>query len=297
MRAFVRFRTPDGESHELSHGDFIGRLWSAGLQLRDPRVSEMHAMVSLRGSAFRLLGLRGRLAVGAAPQTDIALAVGQHIAFADGLALEVEDIVLPDSVLALEGDGLPRQALANTMSLVIAAHVELVAGFHPRAAAVIWSDGDRWTLQIDGEQRELAIGDTFVIGARAFRAVPLELSASGTNATLASGVATPLHIVCHYDTVHIHREGHPSVALDGISARILSELATIALPVAWQSVAAEIWHDEDDAVALRRKWDTSLTRLRKKLRDSRIRQDLVRADGNGNFEIFLRAHDRVDDQT
>ena len=296
MRAFVRFRTPDGDSHELSHGDFIGRLWSAGLQLRDPRVSEMHAMVSLRGSAFRLLGLRGRLAVGATQQTDIALAVGQHIAFADGLALEVEDIVLPDSVLALEGDGLPRQALANTMSLVIAGHVELVAGFHPRAAAVIWSDGDRWTLNIANERRELAIGDAFRVGAREFRAVPLELSASGTTATLASGVATPLHIVCHYDTVHIHRDGARPLALDGVSARIVSELVAVGQPIGWEALAREVWDDGTTAM-LRKRWDVTLVRLRKKLRDVGIRGDLLRHDGNGNVELFLERSDTIDDQT
>ena len=296
MRAFVRFRTPDGDSHELSHGDFIGRLWSAGLQLRDPRVSEMHAMVSLRGSAFRLLGLRGRLAVGAAPQTDIALTVGQQIAFADGLALEVEAIALPDSVLALEGDGLPRQALANTMSLVIAQHVELVSGFHPRAAAVIWSDGDRWTLQLDGEQRELASGDTFVIGSRRFSALPLELSASGTSATLASGVATPLHIVCRYDIVHIHRDGARPLALDGVSARIVSELAAVGQPIGWDALAREVWSDGTTA-HLRKRWDVALVRLRKKLRDVGIRGDLLRHDGNGNVELFLERSDTIDEQT
>ena len=127
MRAFVRFSGPDDEHHELGHGDFIGRLWSAGLQLRDARVSEMHAMVSLRGSAFRLLGLRGRMLVAGAAQSDIELAVGLRVAFADGLELEVVDIVLPDSVLAIEGDGLPRQTLSTAASLMVGAHVELVA--------------------------------------------------------------------------------------------------------------------------------------------------------------------------
>ena len=63
MRAFVRFRLPEGNSVELGHGDLIGRLWSAALPIADARISEADAMVSLRGQELKLLALRGRFAL------------------------------------------------------------------------------------------------------------------------------------------------------------------------------------------------------------------------------------------
>ena len=55
--------------------------------------------------------------------------------------------------------------------------------------------------------------------------------------------------------------------------------------------------DEDEPAVLRRNWDAAMARLRKKLREARIRTDLVRADRTGNVELVLRRADRVEDQT
>lgn len=297
-RAFVRLRAPDGALHDLGHGDVIGRLWSVALPIPDPRVSEMHAMVSLRGSVPRLLGLRGRFAVDATPVADVALAAGQEIVLADGVALTVVDVLLPDEVMALEGDGLARQALPNVASLRLGARVELVAGHLPDAAATIWSDGLEWRVRTARAEHALSFGDGFTVDQRRFRAVALRLDASGAEATLPDGaVLVPLHLTVCYDTVHVHRGGDPPVALDGISARIVSELAIIKQPVAWEALAREIWRDDDASLQLRRRWDVALARLRRRLRDARIRPDLVRADGSGNVELFLARGDTLDDRT
>ena len=58
MRPTVSLQLPDGSIHELGHGDLIGRLWTAALHLDDGRISEAHAMISLRGSELHLLALR-----------------------------------------------------------------------------------------------------------------------------------------------------------------------------------------------------------------------------------------------
>ncbi len=306
MRAHVRVRVDSGppgtpgETVVLASGDMIGRTWGAALRLDDPQISEAHALVSLRGDVLKLLALRGRFVVDDKPLSELELAAGQRVRLAKDIVLEVLEVVVPSEVLALEGDGLARQVLGGVCSLRVAPRPEIVPGFAGDADAVFWSDGGEWTMrlrgQASGDDTPLVSGDVFAIDGRRFQAVAVPLD-SGPQTVGWDVLEAPLVLVVRYDTVHIHREIASSIALDGISARILSELATIALPVAWQSVANEIWPDEDDVLALRRKWDTSLARLRKKLRDSRIRQDLVRADGNGNFEIFLRATDRVDDQT
>ena len=67
--------------------------------------------------------------------------------------------------------------------------------------------------------------------------------------------------------------------------------------IAWRVVAREIWTDDIDDNQLRRKWDISLSRLRRKLKDARIRPNLVRPDRTGNVELFLATEDKVEDRT
>lgn len=297
-RAFVRLQTNAGTFYELGHGDVIGRLWSVALPIQDPRISEMHAMVSLRGSVLRLLGLRGRVAVDEVPSADVRLQSGQRIRLADDIVLTVAHVELPDAVMGLEGDGLPRQGLPNVASLKVGARVELLSGHHPDADAILWSDGLGWRARVGADERELGFGDVLEIGGRRFAAVAMNLDASGAAATLsAGGMGVPVHLVVRYDTVHMHRGDDPPLALDGIGARIVSELVLIAKPISWEALAREIWRNDEPAAQLRKRWDVALVRLRKKLKDARIRPDLVRADGSGNIELFLGRGDTLDDQT
>jgi len=206
---------------------------------------------------------------------------------------------LPDAILGLEGDGLLRQALAAVASLRVGPPPELVPRFQPDSEVAIWSEGDQWTVRLPGEDdRPLLAGDSFVVRGATFRAVmiPLGLTAQAGTSPLGA-IAAPLHLVVRYDTAHIHRTTEAPLVLDGLLARILSELASIAVPVSWESLARQLWPKESDVLLLRRKWDTNLTRLRRRLREAHIRTDLVRADGHGNFEIFLEPGDQVDDQT
>ncbi|HNH46400.1 MAG TPA: FHA domain-containing protein, partial [Myxococcota bacterium] len=146
MRAIVRFRLPEGGTVELGPGDLIGRLWSAALSIPDPRISEAHAMISLRGEELKLLALRGRFAVEGRSQSGIVLAAGQRIALADGLELLVEEVTLPSAVFAIEGDGLPRVVVAGPCSLLTRPRPELVPRLIPEAPAWLWSDGEVWCL-------------------------------------------------------------------------------------------------------------------------------------------------------
>ncbi|MCC6622376.1 MAG: helix-turn-helix domain-containing protein [Deltaproteobacteria bacterium] len=299
MRAFVRLRSSGGEIRELGPGDVIGRVWSAALTIADPAISEAHALVSLRGSALKLLALRGRFAVDGVPLTEVELVPGLRVSLARDVALEVIDVALPDEVLALEGDGLARQILSGVSSLRVRPRPELIPGVVADADLTIWSDGLDWLARDHaGEVRPIVAGDRLSVHGSALRFVGVPLGAAGQPATLAGHAGeAPLELVVRFDTVHIHRPDEPSVALDGLSARILSELATIRLPVSWSAIARELWPDDDDEVALRRRWDTAISRLRRKLRDHHIRPDLVRADRTGNFEIFLQRGDRIEDQT
>lgn len=309
MHAHVRFRLPDGSERLLQPGDVIGRSAGATLVIPDPRVSEAHALVSLRGDSLRLLALRGRFswesrgesakATSDESVTDLELRAGLTVFLARDLALHVAQVVLPDAILGLEGPGLLRQSLGSVASLKVGPPPELVQRFVQDADAVFWCDGEHWTVRVAGEEdRPLEAGDSVAVCGREFRAVPIPLRSAAADGTSPIGaIASPLLLVLKYDTVHIHRHREPPVVIDGITARMLSSMAAVPSPVSWESLAADIWPDEDDSVLLRRKWDTNLARLRKRLRESRIRPDLVRADGHGNFEVFLEPGDNVHDQS
>lgn len=291
-------RTPDGQSVVLGPGDIIGRLSGAALPLDDVRISEAHAMVSLRGRELKLLGLRGRFAIAEASTDEAVLQEGMRVTLAQGLDLVVESIALPDELLAIEGDGIPRQVLSSAASIAVVPRPMLLPRYRPDAAAYIWDNGESWRIRIGEEQsRDLHPEDTFRIGSFSFRAVAVRLEQAGKKAThLDETLSPPLHIVSNFDTVHIHAEGRSVLALNGISARILSELVSIAGPTSWEVVAGEIWSDESDRFQLRRRWDIALVRLRRRLREGRIRPDLVHTGGTGQIELLLHPDDRVEDR-
>lgn len=296
MRVGATFRLPSDEIATLGHGEIVGRLWSARLQLDDPRVSEAHAMVSLRGGELRLVGLRGRIGVGGQWLGEVELYPGLVVAMAPGLELRVEDVSLPEAVLALEGDGLARQVLHSACSLVLRPRPFLEPSVHPDAAAVIWSSGLGFTVRIGTEPtRPMLPGDTFQVDGRTFRAVAVPTTGSITDATAASRLAGPLHIVARYDTVHIARDGE-TVVLAGLSARILSELIAAGRPMSWDALAGELWGHDEGRDSLRRKLDVAMFRLRDRLRKARVRPDLVRASGTGVFEVVLHPRDVTVDQ-
>lgn len=299
MRPTVRLQTRDGASHALSPGDIIGRLRGAALHIDDARISEAHALVSLRGEELKLLSLRGVFAVDQKPVSEVVLEPGLELLLAPGVPLLVEDVLLPDTVLALEGDGLPRTVLSGVCSLVVDPRPGLVAKYVEGAAAHLWSTGDGWRLR-RGNAAPLPVeaGTEWGIGERRFRIVAMRLSHAGQTPTqLGGGVSRPLRIVARYDTAHIHQVGEPPLQLTGVSARILSVLVSVGAPLGWHALAAEVWPGEDDRMYLRRKFDVSLARLRKKLRDGRVRGDLVQADGSGHFELLLGSEDQLIDES
>ena len=298
MRAYVRLSLPNGHAVELGPGDLIGRLWSAALSIPDARISEAHAMVSLRGQELLLLPLRGRFTVGGQRLPSLVLAAGQRITLAEGLDLRVDEVSLPAAVFAVEGDGLPRIAVSGVCSLLTRPRPELVPRLVPDAPAQLWGDGEGWCLTMNGSTRPLAVGDTWELDGRNFRAVGLALDSAGHTATrLDGGVSRPLRIVAQFDTVHIHSEGGGALALSGLAARLMSEIVAFDGPVPWEMLARELWPDEDDTHLLRHKLDVTLFRLRSRLREARVRPDLVRSDGFGKVELFLLDGDRVEDRT
>jgi hypothetical protein len=299
MHASVRFLLPDGSRATLHPGDFIGRLWNAGLQLDDARISEAHALVSLRGGELKLLALRGLFAIDGQPSREVALVQGQRVALARGLELLVEAVLLPELVLAMEGPGLPRQVLSGTASLHLHPNPRLAFCYDAEAPAQIWSTGFGWRIARAGEvTQDLRPGDVFIVGGFEWRAVAVPTRAAERDATRTrDAIQRSLNLVTAYDSARICQEGSPPVILGGLSARILSELAAFGASAPWEVVAGEIWPAESDRNQLRRKWDVALARLRGRLREAGLRDDLVSADRSGQVGLLLYDGDSVEDRS
>lgn len=295
-RALAWIRLPDGSQVALGHGDFIGRVWTAALVLDDPRVSEGHAMVSLRGGDLWLLALRRRVAVDGRTVGEARLEAGQTIELADKLILRVERVELPDVVFAVEADGLPPVALPAVAALRGRPKPSVLGRHDPEAPCQVWTTGEGWRMSLDGAARPLEVGETWLVDGVRFRAVWFALSGSGAT-RLTGGVDPPLRLQVSFDTAQVQRGDDPPVLLAGQPARVLSELVALGGPAAWEVVAAELWPDEADEHLLRKKWDVVLGRLRSRLREGRIRPDLVRAAGTGQVELVLRPGDTVEDRT
>lgn len=298
MRAFVRLSTPRGDC-DLGAGDLIGRLPSAALCIDDPRVSEAHALVTLRRGELHLLSLRRMIAVAGKPLSELRLAPGQRIELAEGVALGVEAVVAPQAVLALRGPGFGQRTLPGVASLAAGPPPSLVARFVPGAAAYVWLTGASCRLRQGGApDRELAPGDRFTVGDHELEVCLLPLGTGAHASTMQGGsVHLPLRLVANYDTVEIHRAGRPTLVLGGLKARLMSELVIYGGPVAWETCARQLWPDGADTLDLRHRWDVALGRLRRQLREAGLRDDLVTADRAGQIQLVLREHDLVEDRT
>lgn len=294
MYAFVLVETADGRRVRLGHGDFIGRLWSATLAVDDPRVSEAHAMVSLRLGELRLLALRGRFFVGRKRVADIRLTAGLELTLTKETRLRVLEVVLPRQLLGVEGDDLPRQILPGVCGLMLEPRPTLVAPMPADPDVAFWNNGSGWRFRPRASAAAALLdGDEWRVGDHTFRAVAMEMSSLGDGATMVDGgLEQPLTIVANYDTVHIH-SGRPKPAvISGIGARLLSELALIGGPVEWRILAREVWGDLAEG-SLRRRLDVAANRLRTRLRELGVRPDLIRATGTGHYELFLHQRDQV----
>ncbi|RME20254.1 MAG: FHA domain-containing protein [Deltaproteobacteria bacterium] len=279
-------------------GGIIGRMPSAALCVDHPTVSEAHALVSLRGRELYLLALRGRLEVDGRPVPHVRITPGLQVRLAPGIEIAVRDLCLPDSLLAIEGVGSRPVPLTHSVyTLCQGPPIELQPGFRPDGDGWIWmADGIR--AQLRGESpRPLRQGDRLHLPTGTLVVRELQLCDGGTSPTRDSGRRGPaLRVVSRHETLHIHREDGVFFAIGGIPARIVSELSEYGVPVRWTMVADRIWPDVAEESTLRANWDRHVKRLRRKLRAAGLRDDLVRADGRGNVELFLMPGDELLDQ-
>lgn len=291
----VQFLLDDGQHVSVPVGGLIGRSEAASLRIVDPRVSEVHAMVALRGRELRLLSLRGYYTVDGHPDDDVPLAVGQRLLFGGAFGCVVSDVSVPARVLALEFADQLRELCAESYSFVARPTPELVPRFLADAAAWLWATELGWSLRVaGGAATALKPGRMWTIDG--VNVSVREISLAETSGQATVGPREALRLVCRTTTVHIHRPRREPVTVDARAGQLLSELALMRVPVEWSVAARLLWPEEHDPGRLRRNFDAVLARLRARLREAGVREDLVRTDGRGNVEAFLERADEVVDE-
>lgn len=295
----VLLELPDGTRVRVEPGGVVGRSSRAVARLTDPRISEAHLLVSLRGQAFHLLGLRGTLCVEGARVREALACEGLVVELAPGVRVRVVAVSLPERVLVLRLAGqLPRELCAPLYSFVASPEAQLVPHYVAGAPCRIWQEGQQWVRQLGSDlPQPLAPGDRWTVGSHELRVEELPLCEVGAAST--AGPETQwerLRIVARFSTVHIDLGGREPVVLNGQPARLISELAVARSPMPWAIVAGEIWPHIDDTSHLRSLWDGVVRRIRLTLRAHGMRPNLVRHDHCGNIELFLLPGDELVDE-
>ena len=296
VRAVASFTVlPIGYAVDVGPGEFIGRSDQAALCLADPRVSEAHAMVSLRGRSLMLLGLRGRFKVRDEVVVECELTPGLVVELAPMLHLRCEAVHLPDALLGVRVGTLPTMVLAGTTSVYGGASPKILKGFHPDSDAVFWTTGDRWHVTISGEHQPATTDLSLDLAGCAvhIERVPLaELAHARTRQVLRS----PMRFVVSEHNVQIHRTGEPVLVIGGVPGRILSCVVAADSPVHWREVTELVWPDDLSLEsALRKRFDVGLGRLRERLApifgDG---EEVLSMDGSGVLTLKLAAEDRLE---
>ncbi len=299
MRDWVRlsFEAGEGEVREvvLEPGDMVGRMATCALRLDDPRISEAHALVSRRREGLVLLALRGRLSVDGKPRTRVALEVGKRIVLASFLSVTVVARSCAEQHLGVATTtGTPVIPLARVVTVYDDGRTP-VGYFDPDGAAHVLGGVNGPRLRRAG-QPDLALEPDQALpgGVRLIAIEPATPQAASTADRGQHDLA--LRIVVRFDSVQITTEAGSSMTLDGIAARVVSELAEIKAPVAWTELARLLWKAPPDA-AMRHRWDQLMLRIRQKLREAGVRSDLVRPNRNGLVELVLGPDDRLQVKT
>ncbi|MEO0601143.1 MAG: hypothetical protein AAF211_06890 [Myxococcota bacterium] len=286
---FVQIRLSDGTSRRVPSGGLVGRLAAAAVRIEDPRVSEAHAMISLRGTRFVMLALRGTTrVVDEDPRRRIDLEVGQRIELHAEIIVEVEAIEVPPLVMAIAGiEGSPVPLDGPEFSIVDDP-LRVVPEPHRERLAWCWCTEGQWWLGLPGETPEpIEVGHEATIAGQTLRWVEVPTERAVSRTTTIQSFWPPLRLVVHDEHTDVSVRGMPELRrLTGNNHAIVHALSSLVADggsVHWQRVAEEIWPVNHHSY----NWYTALARLRKHLGKVGLPEELVDTD-QGQVWLALR---------
>jgi hypothetical protein len=274
----------------LFAGDQIGRLRTAHLYIQDPRISELHAYLSLRDGALHLLKLRGNISLFGVAVASVALEPGVEIELAEGLSVRVLELHLPDNAAAMLIDGTLHPLPGGRWSVIAG---RLLAGTRPEAELWVWNDGSQWYLQEPGRAPQEMDEHPLQAAGYTLHFKQMAQAPQQVEQTLGRSPRPALRNQAPVDSVILESVSGKGGRLVGNSARLLTLLAELEGPAHWELVAKEIWPRLDDRERLRSRWDRGLWSLRQMLARLELPVDLVQTQG-GQVELVLGAHDTLE---
>lgn len=290
----------DDTPRTLVAGGIIGRAATMHMRINHPAISEAHALLSLRGGNFYLLALRGGLAASGQSVTELKLAVDCEVQLTSDITVKVVELNLPDYALGIEvvnGHIIPL--MAEVSSLMPGSSLVLMPGWNQDAMGWIFSSGAGWTLMERGRVGvDLQAGQHHMVGGLWFSVVSLPASGMQVSTTEHQGRVFPAMAILFNETeVRIDVPGRPPVDINGVLGRILAELARFGKRVPWTAVFEAAFEEPPwpDIALARKRWDSSVFRIRARLRDERLRVDLLYVDGQGNVELRLYPGDTLNE--
>jgi hypothetical protein len=179
----------DGRAVTVHPGGLIGRVTGAEVMIADPRVSEAHALVSLRSRDAEAVGAAGRADGGGREVDVVTLVAGMQIELAEGLFVTVERVDLPTHTLVLCGAAQgPVELGSSSHSLLVGEEagsrtLRLVAGFVASAVGHVWCSGARLWIRLRGQEAEaIEAGGQWEVEGCKLRAIRVPLD--GTSDTV-----------------------------------------------------------------------------------------------------------------
>jgi len=295
--ASVRFLLPNGSVHVLPLGGIVGRSPYSAVHIDDPAISEAHALLSWRGGELRLIALRRRFAVRGQAVEAVRLFEGDEIELAPGWAIEILEVTLPPHVLTLEGAGLPTQLLPDVAALTLGPPPTLSTRISPSADATLWqssempppgvrirsSDGGEITPDSDGN---------FALGGQRFRILAVPTRSVADAATGRPSQREALSVTLDGELVRIGDISR-TIEFQGVQGRLLRILTVERVACDWPTLASRVWTDRADWDALRSRLDTTVSRIRQRLKSVGFAPALLRSNGAGGFLLALEERDHV----
>lgn len=287
---------PSGQRVLLGPGDFIGRSEMAALCLDDPRISEAHAMISLRDGALKLIALRGRFRHKGKVLSEVELVAGLEVELAGHVTLRCEHVEMPESMLGLLIGEELEVMLTTTLTLYTEDFPTLRRGYDPMGAAVFWSTGSQWRASLGSAPPiPLTLGDRLELDGTTIEVIAIELERAARAHTRKT-IRSPWTFTCHEAHVDIAPEGQSLIRITGIPGKILLHLLRRGGSASCTQIIGDVWpEDASEPQALRRRFDAGLKRLRDHIACLLPQgEHLVALDGTGVIALTLAAQDRVE---
>lgn len=260
------------------------------VQLDDAEVSEAHAFVSWRERKLRILSLRGSILANGTAVSDIALRPKLELRLSATSILTVKDVVIPGEFLWLEGLGPGPPTLNGAPVSICGSPPRIAAGLRSDAWFWLWTEQAVWHSCVPGREPTLVQPEQCWPAAGGQVRAVSRVRADLVGVTRSSGTV-PLQITLADGFVRIKSGESPALSLAGNQADFIRQLAEATEPLHWTTIARYFW-GERDQVKWRERFDAMVKEVRGKLRENRIRKDLLWS-WDGSYRLNLGEGDVV----